>query len=268
MSVSVTYDRNGATGGAVPVDATAYTIGASVTVIGNTGSLNYAGYNFDGWNTAANGTGTAYDPGDTFLIAADTTIYAIWASATSLVTPTTVREHIATALSDLSIQQIIDAEEQEIIARFGGHAAQTEQFEAEIPGTLLFPKRAMLSVTSVVETILWPDTFIGGYGESTATLDATDYAIEPGGKSLRRLSDGTHPRDDWGQRVVVTYAPVSENAKRVMALINLCKLAINTSAGIKSESVGDGEYSYTLADVASEREKIYATLGSNQRNFA
>lgn len=265
---TITYNRNGATGGAVPVDATAYTVGATVAVRGNTGALNYAGYNFDGWNTSANGTGTAYEPGDTFSIAADITIYAIWASATSLITPATVREHLATSLSDIAIQRIIDSEEGEIISRFGAHASQVEEFEQEVPGTLLFPKRSILTVTSVVETILWPDTFIGGYGASTTTLDATDYAIVPGNKELRRLSTGTHPREDWGHRVTLTSAPVSENAKRVMALINLCKLSINTNTGMKSEIVGGGEYSYTMGDVSVEREKIFATLSSNQRGYA
>ncbi len=38
-----------------------------------------AGYRFDDWNTAANGSGTSYAPGDTTSMpAADVTLYAIW----------------------------------------------------------------------------------------------------------------------------------------------------------------------------------------------
>ena len=42
--------------------------GATVTVLGNTGSLVKTGYTFAGWNTAANGSGTAYAPAATFTM--------------------------------------------------------------------------------------------------------------------------------------------------------------------------------------------------------
>ena len=37
-----------------------------------------SGYSFSGWNTAADGTGTSYSPGDTVEITTDTTLYAQW----------------------------------------------------------------------------------------------------------------------------------------------------------------------------------------------
>ena len=70
MTFTVTYDGNGATGGSVPVDATAYTSGDQVTVLGNTGNLSLPGGQFVYWNTAADGTGTEYDPGNKFAITA------------------------------------------------------------------------------------------------------------------------------------------------------------------------------------------------------
>ena len=36
------------------------------------------GYSFSGWNTAANGSGTAYADGATYSFAADVTLYAQW----------------------------------------------------------------------------------------------------------------------------------------------------------------------------------------------
>jgi len=36
------------------------------------------GYTFSGWNTAANGTGTAYADGATYSFNADITLYAQW----------------------------------------------------------------------------------------------------------------------------------------------------------------------------------------------
>ncbi len=78
MAFTVTYNGNGSTGGSVPVDGTAYANGAQVTVKGNSGSLAKAGATFGFWNTAADGTGTEYDPGNTFAISSNVTLYAQW----------------------------------------------------------------------------------------------------------------------------------------------------------------------------------------------
>ncbi|MFA9466307.1 MAG: hypothetical protein ACERKN_18725, partial [Velocimicrobium sp.] len=48
----VTYHANGATAGSVPVDGSTYYNGATVTVLGNTGSLVKTHASFAGWNTA------------------------------------------------------------------------------------------------------------------------------------------------------------------------------------------------------------------------
>ncbi len=76
---NVTYDGNGSTGGNVPVDSNSYAAGATASVLGNAGGLVNTGYSFDDWNTAANGSGTSYAPGNTFSMpAAGVTLYAIW----------------------------------------------------------------------------------------------------------------------------------------------------------------------------------------------
>ncbi len=76
---TVTYNANGATGGSVPTDSKSpYNISSTVTVLGNTGSLTRIGYTFAGWNTKADGTGTAYAADATFNIVEDTTLYAQW----------------------------------------------------------------------------------------------------------------------------------------------------------------------------------------------
>jgi uncharacterized repeat protein (TIGR02543 family) len=77
---AVTYDGNTATGGTVPVDpGSPNATDSSVTVLGNTGALVKAGFSFAGWNTAANGSGTAYGPGATFTMPpAAVTLFAQW----------------------------------------------------------------------------------------------------------------------------------------------------------------------------------------------
>ena len=75
----VTYNDNGATSGTVPTDAAGYASGATVTVKGNTGSLAKTGYDFGGWNLAADGSGTNYTAGSgTFSITANTELFAKW----------------------------------------------------------------------------------------------------------------------------------------------------------------------------------------------
>ncbi|MDF2960459.1 MAG: xynA [Paenibacillus sp.] len=79
LMATVTYNGNGNTGGTVPVDINAYKPGVTATVYGNTGNLVKTGYTFEGWNTAANVTGTTYAPGDTFTITQSINLHAIWA---------------------------------------------------------------------------------------------------------------------------------------------------------------------------------------------
>ncbi len=76
---TVTYDGNGSTGGSIPAAAGSYEEGDTVTVLGNINSLMKSGYSFGGWNTAANGSGTSYSPGDTFSMdTVNVTLYAQW----------------------------------------------------------------------------------------------------------------------------------------------------------------------------------------------
>lgn len=79
FSYNVTYNGNGSTGGTVPTDSNKYVQGATVTVLDNTGNLERTGYNFAGWNTTADGSGTDYAVGATFTMEdADTILYAKW----------------------------------------------------------------------------------------------------------------------------------------------------------------------------------------------
>ena len=75
----VTYDGNGATGG-ITNDPRAYEDDETVTVLAN--GFSRPGYEFTGWNTEDEGTGTAYDPDDddhnTFTISGNPTLYAQW----------------------------------------------------------------------------------------------------------------------------------------------------------------------------------------------
>jgi uncharacterized repeat protein (TIGR02543 family) len=82
---TLTYNGNGGTG-SEPALTTEYPGGTNVTILGNSGGLVKLGtppsiltnYQFGGWNTQANGSGTNYVGGDTFNITQNTTLYAQW----------------------------------------------------------------------------------------------------------------------------------------------------------------------------------------------
>jgi hypothetical protein len=83
IKVKVTYDSNGSTGGAVPVDGNIYDPLTRVTILGNTGKLTLLGHTFAGWNTMADGSGAGYEPSGNMPISfitgdKDVTLYAVW----------------------------------------------------------------------------------------------------------------------------------------------------------------------------------------------
>ncbi|NLD93200.1 MAG: InlB B-repeat-containing protein [Fibrobacter sp.] len=75
---TVTYDGNSNTGGTVQTDTSSYVKGSTVT-IATAGTLVKTGYTFDGWNTAADGSGTSFAAGkDTFVMLSNVTLFAKW----------------------------------------------------------------------------------------------------------------------------------------------------------------------------------------------
>ena len=83
----VIYNGNGNTGGAAPTDAATYAPGALATIAGP-GTLTKTGLIFSGWNTAPNGSGTAYAANSTLTLgAANVTLYAQWATPPVRVRP-------------------------------------------------------------------------------------------------------------------------------------------------------------------------------------
>jgi len=70
----ITYNGNGNTGGSTA--ETSFTYGNTASVRAN--GFTRTGYTFTGWNTKANGSGTAYAAGASYKAAANLTLYAQW----------------------------------------------------------------------------------------------------------------------------------------------------------------------------------------------
>ena len=89
IGASVTYNKNSATSGTVPVDYNSpYTSGSSVSALTNSGNLEKTGFTFSGWNTQTNGNGTHYDAtgSDSFMIWSNVTLYAEWSAESYTIT--------------------------------------------------------------------------------------------------------------------------------------------------------------------------------------
>jgi hypothetical protein len=72
--VTASFLGNGGTGTVAPVS---YPVGSTTTLPTISGVTN-PGYNFVGWNTAANGSGTSYMGGSSYVFTGDQTLYAQW----------------------------------------------------------------------------------------------------------------------------------------------------------------------------------------------
>lgn len=72
-SRSITFDANGGTG-------SMSTQSSSSAALITTNTFERSGYYFDGWNTAANGSGTDYANGESFGFGSSLTLYAKWRS--------------------------------------------------------------------------------------------------------------------------------------------------------------------------------------------
>jgi len=77
---TVTYNGNGNTGGAVPASQVKFE-GLPLTISTNNGNLSQTGFAFNGWNTAADGSGDAIAANAEYTANADLTLYAQWVTA-------------------------------------------------------------------------------------------------------------------------------------------------------------------------------------------
>ena len=77
---TLSYDGNGGIGTVPSPETKRYQ--DTTGVLGGS-ALTYENYTFSGWNTAADGSGTDYNEGDTFTFISDTTLFAQWVRNTN-----------------------------------------------------------------------------------------------------------------------------------------------------------------------------------------
>lgn len=88
---TLAYDPNTASSGLAPTSTSG---SGSVALAPSAGTLSKPGFTFSGWNTAADGSGTSYQPGAALNLTSNVTLYAMW---TPVVAPLTLA---STGVSD------------------------------------------------------------------------------------------------------------------------------------------------------------------------
>ncbi len=167
VTYSVTYNANEGTGDDL-VDG-GYASGTLVTVKANegTGNPNFTktGYEFNKWNTKADGTGTEYTAGSTFNISSNTNLYAQW-----------TKKNYNVAVSSI--------EDVTLTATYGVNTI-AEDNNADVPyGTAITLAAADLGVG---QAFVWSiikqadDTDVTSEVLSGTTLTVPDYAVTIGG---------------------------------------------------------------------------------------
>lgn len=175
-----------------------------------------------------------------------------------------VKERTGTDLSDSELTAMIAGITAEIEKRYGplgeitvtlGDPTERERWRQTL--TLARPLD-----TDEAVTIVEIEPGDSGLNADEITLDASDYRVLHGGRTLQRLVSGTHGRSFWAPLVRLTYTPVGDAAAREEVTIRLIQLDLSYRGLIKSERAGDYEWQGSVASdsYAAEREKLLASL--------
>ena len=181
--------------------------------------------------------------------------------ASDLLTVDEVKEHVTTGLSDAALERLIDSQDAYIRQMVGQHDPanmMVYEEDRELHLQRIWLPRPAVSIATVegrrLRDTVWTE------------WDASTYYMSDQGRTVRVLSGFGW---DWSyglqRRVRVTYTPVSENAGRIQALIDLVRLETQDT-GLASES--DDTYSYKVKDKTKARREIIAPLKRGYRMLA
>lgn len=165
-----------------------------------------------------------------------------------LETPDDFKARVPTTASDTAITAALAGARDAILDAIGDAANTVERFRGG--NSLVMLGRRIDTVLSVVE-------FDGVRTE----LDGTDYEETESGRSLRRLTSGTHPSSRW-RDVEVTYSALLGDETRRQVQAELAELTLTAgSSGGGSERIGEWSESAVAPQVtAAQRERILAAL--------
>ncbi|MBM4165099.1 MAG: InlB B-repeat-containing protein, partial [Lentisphaerae bacterium] len=277
-SYPVTYDANGASGGAVP-EAQVKTHGVSLALAVNTGALVRSGYALGGWNTEASGTGADYVLGSAYTVNAAVTLYAKWLvsgdRAPVIVTPAFASPATVTLpVCTTTVGVVCDAN--------GAGPLRYEWRQISGPGTAAFTSPG--TPDSAV-TFSAPGTYVLGVAavnirgeavvsEVTVTVngiaimsDVCAVSVPEGGTNTLRLKLSAKPSGT----VTVTVARVSgetditvqSGASLIFTTNNWGTYQTVTLAAAEDGDTEDGSASITVSSAGMLGEPVTATEADN-----
>jgi len=164
-----------------------------------------------------------------------------------MITPTELRAHIETDLTDLELQTVIESEA-EWLAKIAPTGTVTEEFMFETRTNRLHLKRPAESITQIREGI---DEF------NYSILASSEYRITADGNPQKK--------GDFDFAVEVTYVVSEATTLRDSVLIDLAKLRLLYQSGL-STSAGDFGTIGATQKMDLERARITSRL--QMRRFA
>jgi len=175
-----------------------------------------------------------------------------------------VKERSPSDLSDTELQAMIDTIAAEIDACVG--AAGPITVTSGDPTDDTTRSRRVLRLTRPLDegqpvTVTEIDPGWSGDAANEVTLNAEDYRVLHGGRTLQRLWDGTNGRRYWAPLVRIAYTPQGVAGLRDEAVIRLMAIDLTDKGALKSERAGD--YSWTAAtgeERAKAREAVFDWL--------
>ena len=234
---SVSYDANGGSGSA-PSDATPYANGATVTVL-DKNTLTKSGYVFAGWNTKSDGSGTWYDPSETFSMGTkDVTLYAQWAECVS-----TIDFGASAAITETLAQAKSDLDEANYLYLLGGDTRYDNSsgylgLKLKRTGDWIgFGVAAGYKVTITTQTVgASSHTVTADFSSMTALSGSTDnvYAADPSNARFFRIKS-----NDGSKAVVINKITIEQACSDP-------ELAYGTSTVTKK--YGDAAFTNTLTN--------------------
>ena len=238
---SITYSGNGSTSGTVPGVQSG---SGTVTLATNTGTLAKTGSYFNGWNTAADGTGTAYAVSASYTLSASVTLYAKWVVIT-----------LATINNQLYVRGNITATATPVVA-FVYSASGTCTVNSS-SGLVTFTASGSCTITA---------TYGGGSDSKTFTIidNLTQRIISRSGVQPNAVSTFVPPpyiTTARAENVYACLAIVGSTGATILTSTNLnISLFILSSATM---STADAGKSYTITGTLPQVQAAISTLKIN-----